>query len=125
MNKLLEIEIERIETEKVKPKTKSKKNISVLKERLRKLEVVYMAGNKSDDEYMKEQKEIKDAIKKAESEGPTEQSDASLKILKETLDSDFKNIYETLDDEDKRAFWRYLIKEIHVKGNDIVSVIFN
>lgn len=125
LNKLLEIEIERIETEKAKPKTKSKTNISALKERLRKLEVVYMAGNKSDDEYMKEQKEIKDAIKKAESEGPTEQSDASLKILKETLDSDFKNIYETLDDEDKRAFWRYLIKEIHVKGNDIVSVIFN
>lgn len=126
INKLIEIEIERIETEKARPKTKSKTNINALKEQLRRLEVVYMAGNKSDSEYIQEQKELKAAIAKAETQdGDSNISEDSLQMLKDTLNSDFKNIYETLDDEDKRAFWRHLIKEIHVKGNDIVSVVFN
>lgn len=126
LNKLIEVEIERIETEKAQPKIKPKTNINSLKEQLRRLEVVYMAGNKSDEEYIKEQRELKEAIEKAEKqEGPNIVSDDSLKMLKEALDRDVKNIYETLDDEDKRAFWRHLIKEIHVDGNDIVSVVFN
>jgi hypothetical protein len=73
---------------------------------------------------MKEQKELNDAIKKAESEIPEDPNDRDLTHLQETLNTDFRTIYETLDDEDKRAFWRYLIKEIHVDGNDIVSVDF-
>lgn len=126
LEELLTLEIDKIETElaKPKPKTKINTNLRNLKERLRRLDVVYMAGNKSDEEYLAEQKELKEAIRKTEAEEYPQYEERDLTMLKYVLNSDFKNIYETLDDEDKRAFWRSIIKEIHVKGNDIVSVDF-
>lgn len=125
LGELLELEIEKVEIEQAKPKPKANKNISALKEKLRRLDVIYMAGNKSDEEYLKEQKEIKDAIKKAESESPESFVDRDLTLLKETLNTDYRTIYKSLDEEDRRGFWRYIIKEIHVEGNNVVSVVFN
>lgn len=125
LKRLLTLEIERIEVERKKPKPKNKSNISALKERLRRLEVSYMAGNRTDEEYLKEQKEIKQTIAKLEKESPDNYADRDVTHLVETLHTDFLTIYETLDDEDKRAFWRNIIKEIHVDGNDVVSVVFN
>lgn len=125
LERLLRLEIDRVEIEKKKPKPKSKTNINALKERLRRLDVSYMAGNKTDEEYLKEQKEIKDTIAKLERELPENHEDRDISHILETLNTDFVSLYEKFDDEDKRAFWRYIIKEIHVEGNDIVSVIFN
>ena len=124
LEELLILEIDKIETQMAQPKPKINPNIKGLKEQLRRLDVVYMAGNKSDDEYLKEQRDLKEAIRKAENESDPQPEERELDTLKDVLNSDFKNIYETLDDEDKRAFWRSIIKEIHVKGNDIVSVDF-
>lgn len=125
LKRLLKLEIERVEIEKKKPKPKSKANVNALKERLRRLDVSYMAGNKTDEEYLKEQKEIKQAIAKIEKESPESYEDRDLTHLIDTLNTDFVSLYEHFDDEDKRAFWRNIIKEIHVEGNDIVSVVFN
>lgn len=122
---LLKDEITRVEIERKKPKPKPKTNITALKEQLRRLDIVYMAGNKTDDEYLKEQKEIKDAIKKAEDETPACPADRNIDNLKEMLETDFKSIYEDLDVEDKQRFWRTLIKQIHLEGNSVVSVDFN
>ena len=125
LEELLNLEIEAVLEARRKPQPKYKTDIANLKEKLRRLDVVYMAGNKSDEDYLKEQKELKDAIKKAESDKPVNIADRNIEFLKEILNSDFKTIYETLGAEDRRAFWRYVIKEIHVKGNDVVSVVFN
>lgn len=125
LESLIKIEIKRVEAELKKPKPKNKANVSALKEKLRRLDVSYMAGNRTDEEYLKEQKEIKEAIYKAEGQGENSPIERDLTLLKYTLESDFKSTYEKLDDEDKRAFWRHLIKEIHVEGNDVVSVDFN
>ena len=125
LESLMRDEIARVEIEKTKPKAKPKTNIAALKEQLRRLNVVYMTGSKPDDEYIKESKELNDAIKKAEQEHNEEPSNKDLSVLQETLSTDFKTIYETLDDEDKRRFWRTLIKRIYVKGNHVVSVDFN
>lgn len=126
LEELLTLEIERVEIEKLKPRPKSNSRIATLKERLRRLDVVYMAGNKTDEDYLKEQKEIKEELQKAVTEEPENLADRDTTILKETLESDFKNIYAALDDEeDKRAFWRYIVKEIKIEGNEVVSVVFN
>ena len=125
LEELLQLEIKRVELERMKPKPKSNTKVATLKERLRRLDVVYLAGNKTDEDYLKEQKEIKDELQKAMSEEPENLADRDITIMQETLESDFKNIYTTLDDEDKRAFWRYVIKEIKVRGNEVVSVVFN
>jgi DNA invertase Pin-like site-specific DNA recombinase len=125
LKELALIEIEKIEVAKKQPHSKPKTNIKALKESLRRLNVSYMAGNIDDDEYLQTQKDIKDAIKKAEAEEPENIADKDVSVLNYVIENDFRTLYDTLDDEDKRAFWRYVIKEIHVDGNDIVSVDFN
>lgn len=121
---LLKEEIARVELERTKPKKKPKTNVTALREKLRRLEVVYMAGNKSDAEYLAETAEIKEQIKQAEMERIDEPDESDIEALKATLETDFRGIYETLTQEEKRRFWRGLFKEIHVKGNDVQSVDF-
>ena len=125
LRELAVTEIERIEVEKKKPRNKPKTNIAALKEKLRRLDVSYMAGNKTDEEYLSEQKAIKEVIKKAEQEAPENLVNKDMSILNFVAEHDIPKHYESLDDEEKRAFWRHIIKEIHVEGNEIVSVDFN
>lgn len=124
LDELLRDEIARVELERTKPKKKPKTDVSALREKLRRLEVVYMAGNKSDSEYLAETAEIKEQIKKVELEKAEEPDETDIEALKATLETDFRGIYETLELEDKRRFWRGLIKEIHVEGNGVKSVDF-
>lgn len=122
---LLKGEIANVEIEKKKKRPKPKTNVSALKEKLRRLEVIYMTGNKSDEEYITEAKQINDAIKKAESETRNAADDRDLTNIKEILSTDFKSIYNTLSPEDKRRFWRTLIKRIYINGNRVERVEFN
>lgn len=124
LENLMKNEIAQVEIEKAKPKPKPKTNITALKEQMRRLEVVYMMGNKSDEEFIAETNAIKEAIKKAQSEIPEDPADRDLSKLKEMLETDFRSIYLTLNPEDRRRFWRSIIKEIHVEGNHPVSVVF-
>ena len=122
LSQLLENEIAQAEIEKTKPKPKPKYNLPALKERLRRLNVTYMAGNKTDAEYLQEDAEIKALIAKAENEAPPPERD--IEPLRELLNTDFISIYLTLDEEDKRRFWRSIIKEIRVEGLNVKEVIF-
>ena len=125
LDMLMKDEIAKVEIEKSKPKPKPKTDVDALKERLRRLDVIYMAGNIDDDEYLTQQKELKSAIQKAESMVSQMPENKDVSNLKEMLETDFKSIYHTLDDIDKRRFWRSLIQRIYVKNNSIVSVDFN
>lgn len=125
LDMLMKDEIAKVEIEKSKPKPKPKTDVNALKERLRRLDVIYMAGNIDDDEYLTQQKELKSAIQKAESMVAQMPENKDVSNLKEMLETDFKSIYHTLDDIDKRRFWRSLIQRIYVKDNSIVSVNFN
>jgi DNA invertase Pin-like site-specific DNA recombinase len=122
---LMHDEIARVEIEKTKPRPKPKTNVSALKEQLRRLEVVYMTGNKPDEEYIKEQRELNNAIKKAESENPKTDADKDLTMLHEILSTDFESVYKTLSAEDRRRFWRGIIRRIYLDGNKISHVDFN
>lgn len=124
LEELLKDEIARVEIERAKPKKKPKTNVAALREELRRLEVVYRIGNKTDAEYIAEATEINKQIKKAEEEITDDPAERDISQLKEMLETDFRGIYETLSAEDKRRFWRGLVKEIHVKGNKVQSVDF-
>ncbi len=121
--KMLGDEISRVELERRKPKAKPKINVPALKERLRRLNVTYMAGNKSDEDYLREDAEIKALIKKAEDETPSEEN-RDLTPLKEMLETDFRTLYKTFNPEEKRRFWRSIIKEIKLDGNSVCGVVF-
>lgn len=119
---MLKNEITKTEAERSAPKPKPKTNIAKLKEELRKLNVVYMSGNMSDNEYIESSNQLKEVIAKAEKEAPSD--DRDLTPLKKVLAMDVRNTYEKMGDEDRRRFWRTIIKEIVVEGNDVKSVIF-
>lgn len=118
----LEDEIARVELEQSQPKPKPKNNVKALKEKQRRLTVAYMAGNISDDEYLRDDAELKALIAKAEAEEPPEPRDIT--PLKELLETDFLSIYETLTEEEKQQFWQRLIKEIKLENKQIKEVIF-
>lgn len=115
-------EIARVELEATKPKPKPKLNVKALKEKQRRLTVAYTAGGMSDDEYIKDNKELLDLIKKAEAEEPEKPKDVT--PLKELLEVDFRSLYEGFDEEEKQRFWMGLIKEIKLDGKRIKDVIF-
>lgn len=119
----LEDEIARVELEQAKPKPKPKNNAKALKEKQRRLTVAYMAGNIPDEEYLRDDAELKALIAKAESEAPPAPRDIT--PLKELLETDFLSVYEMLNDEEKQQFWQRLIKEIKYDENkQITDVIF-
>lgn len=120
-NTVVDAEIE--QTQPANDRSKSDKKIKALKERLRRLNVMYMAGNKTDDEYFKEDAEIKLALSKAEKELEISKP-KDVNRLKELLESDFLSTYETLIEEEKQDFWQRLIKEIKLEGNEVVEVVF-
>ena len=119
---LMEKEILDYEIEKAKPKKKPKSKLPALKEKLRRLNVMYMAGNISDEDYLNDDADLKAQIAKAESELPPPEKD--MEPLKELLKTDFEGIYKTLEPEEKRRFWRGIIKQIHLKDRQIVDITF-
>lgn len=126
MNSLVELlhdEIQRVEAEARKPKAKPKNNVKPLKERLRRLTNVYMSGNMPDEEYFRQDAELKVAIAKAEAEAPPKPRDVA--PLKKLLASDFQTTYWSLTEEEKQQFWQSLIKEIRLNPDKTIKeVIF-
>jgi DNA invertase Pin-like site-specific DNA recombinase len=118
----LEEEISRVELEQAAPKPKPKNNAKSLKEKQRRLTVAYMAGNVPDDQYLKEDAELKALIAKAEADAPP--PPRSVEPLKELLETDFESLYCTFTEEEKQRFWQGLIKEIEIDGKKIKNVIF-
>lgn len=119
---IIENEIAEVEIARTAPKPKPKANVANIKERLRRLDVVYMAGNKSDEDYIAEQNELKALLKEAEAEIVEDRGDKDISKLQNILETDFRSLYDELDDEDKRRFWRNIIKKIDVDGNKPASV---
>lgn len=122
LSEYLQNEIAAVELERTKPKPKPKTDVKALKERLRRLNVTYMAGNITDAEYYRDDAEIKALIAKAENDAPPPERD--IEPLKELLSTDIRAVYEILTTEEKQRFWRGLIKEIVLDDNKIKDVIF-
>ena len=112
-----------IEANNPKNKTDAERRIKNLKEQLRRLNVVYMSGNKSDEEYFKEDAEIKLAISKAEKELEISRP-RNVEHLKDMLETDYQTLYKTFTPEEKQEFWQDLIKEIKLDGKLVSKVIF-
>lgn len=122
LDKYLKKEIAAVEIENAKPKPKPKTDIKALKEKHRRLNVAYMAGNVPDDEYLREDAELKALIAKAEAEAPPKPRD--VEPLKKMLQTDFRSLYEGLTEEERQRFWQSLIKEIKIKDKEVDEVIF-
>ena len=92
-----------------------------LNEQLRRLNVIYIAGNISDEDYASETKRIRQQLDAARTE-VAEDKPANIEALKSFLASDFLTIYHTLEKEDRRRMWRSVIEEIYVEGTTITGI---
>lgn len=110
-----------VEDQKVNPKPKC--DTKRINEKIRRLNVVYMAGGKSDDEYVIEMNDLKRLLAEAERE-EKETAPRDLSGLREFLASDFEEIYHSLEREEKRQLWRSIIDTLVVDGNRIVDINF-
>lgn len=118
----LEAFVVHAETEQTKRPPQPKiQNIISLKEQLRRLNVIYMDGNISDEEYTVKSKNLKAEIEKARQQS-TEQPIYNLSAIKDFLCSDFLSTYETLNKEDQRRFWRTLIEEIYIEDTTVTGI---
>ena len=120
LDTIAEVKIEAVLS---KNKTGIEQKIKTLKERLRRLNVMYMAGNKSDEEYFKEDAEIKLEISNAEKEFEDNRP-RNVEPIKSLLETDFRGLYEVMSPEEKQEFWQEHIKEIKLDGKHISKVIF-
>ena len=91
----------RIQVE-MKPKQKTE-SPQKYRDRLKRLNDMYLMGNISAEEYRSRSEELQRKIaelQKAPKETPKK------------FEANWKEVYEKLDDEHKRSFWRHLVKEI-------------
>lgn len=96
-------------------------NVLALNEQLRRLNVVFISGNLSDEEYAAETKRLKSEIEKAK-QAEKEAKPANIDRIKDLLRCDFLSAYADLSKEDKRRFWRSLISEIYVEGTTVTGI---
>ena len=88
--------------------------VDKIKKEINKLNKIFRySETMTDQEYEKDIKELNRQLKEAESHlEPVIERD--LTRYEELLKSDWKALYDALNRENKRAFWRKYIKEIHV-----------
>lgn len=88
----------------VKPKAK-KDNPQKYRDRLKRLNDMYLFGNISEAEYKAKSAEIQQKIAELSKNPP---------LKTQIFASNWKDLYHELDDEHKRSFWQNLVREISV-----------
>lgn len=118
---LLSAEAEPKEEKELKPK---KNEIEKLQERLRRLNVVFFAGNITDEEYAEQSNTIKNQIAIAQQDESKAEKPIDTEAIKAFLATDFESIYETLTKEERRTLWRSVIDRIELDGIEPVGIKF-
>lgn len=108
--------------EKEKRRQSQVQDLVTLNEQLRRLNVIYIAGNMSDEDYALETKRIKSLIESAKKQ-EADNTPVNLDGIKSFLQSDFLSVYHSLSKEDQRRMWRSIIKEIYIDGTAVTGIL--
>jgi hypothetical protein len=111
---LLDAEIEEKEEER------TSKIISSVNRKLDRLKDLYINDLISLNEYKARRADFENQIADAEQVKPSK----DLSELKSLLKMDIEHIYQTFSDEEKRYFWRSIIKEIGINDGTVKEIIF-
>lgn len=121
----MEAYIIQAEVKQAEPKVKKKKDeVAKLKEKLRRLNVAYQAGNMEDDEYLSKAAALKASLVAAENAKTDADEVLDIEAMKEFLNTDFEGIYDSLTKEEKRRMWRSIIEEIKYDGRRLTGIVF-
>ena len=100
---------------RMKPKQK-REDPKKYKDRLKRLNEIYLLGNITQDEYKAKSAELQQKIAEIQKIPP---------VKSQIFASNWKDLYAELDEEHKRSFWRGLIKKIVVTAQlQCVDIIY-
>ena len=94
-----------------------------MKKRLGKLKELYLNDLLTIDEYKSDMDDILTKIQKLEGE-TEEHKIVDVSALEELLATGFEGIYESMSDEEKRYFWRSIVKEIQFNSKKEFKIVF-
>lgn len=117
---LMEEHITEYEIEQ-QPVRDAEKQRKVIEAKISRLKYLYIEGMISIDEY----KADRDKLETELSEITDQKPEKDLTELKKLLELDIASIYETFTREEKRYFWRAIVKEIRYGLDKKIGVIFN
>lgn len=98
--------------------------IATLKKKLDRLKALYLDEVISLDEYKADRQKLVEEIEELKKEAPEEGNVIDVSHLEELLNADIEAIYKDMTDEQKRFFWRSIIREIRVGSDRVLHVYF-
>lgn len=102
-----------------KPKKDTTKRLTAIERKLERLKDLYVNDMISMDEYKADRAHL---MAEKASICPSEPRDTS--NLKKLLSTDIESLYKGMSDEEKRYFWRSIIREIRFDVNRNITIIF-
>ncbi len=117
------IKIESID--EIQPKNNNTIKIAKLKAEMDRLNMMFRKGRIEEEEYDTDYLKLEKALKSIDTEEAPPKKD--LDALKGLLETDYRGLYSQLTKENKKAFWRRIIKEFTFDENkkiDPDSIIF-
>ena len=104
------------------PERETQTRITALEKRIGKLKELYINDLISLDEYKQDKEQMTSEI--AAMQAKQGHSDVDMQSLVDFLNQPFETLYGTFTDEEKRFFWRSIVKEIRFDMNRNYTVIF-
>ena len=107
--------------EEEKKKIAQTKTPEKLNAELERLNLLFQKGRVEWDYYSSEYDRIEQELKDLSKIKPEVKRDLS--FLEDLLQSDFKTLYASLSLENRRAFWRSTIKQIHLNEDSTIKFV--
>lgn len=118
-----ELEKVRLEAESYEiRKVDNTKKIENVKQRLNRLKELYLNDIITMDEYKHDRDEMLQQIDRLSAE--KQQSAPDISGINDLLSSGFEAVYDTFSDEEKRYFWRSIVKEIQFNSRKEIKIVF-
>ena len=110
-------------TQEHKTRTKKKGNRAQIDRKLKKLKDLYIDEDMTWEEYQKKKAKILDQLIEDDPE-PELPELADLEKIQALLSSGVLELYKDFTQEEKRAFWRGILRQVTVKDGQVVDVDF-
>ena len=107
--------------EKEKEKQKKKQSPEKLRKELDRLNFLVQKGRIEWEYYNEEYSRVDSELNDLQNSLPEPAPNYS--YLEELLDTDFRTMYDQLSQENRRAFWRSIIQEIHVNEDHAITSV--
>lgn len=106
-----------------KKKVRKAKNPAQLSKEMERLNLLFQKGRISFDYYDEEYQRLEEELAFAASDPSLEEPKRNYSELEKLLQTDFKEMYDSLSLENRRAFWRSIIKQIHLNDDCTIKEV--